>query len=62
MMPLPDWDNPVYTLDDEAFRALEQPKPRYLYDEFDMPPTLITRDTYPELVGRWEPGTVTGRA
>jgi hypothetical protein len=31
MMPLPDWEHPVYTLDDEAFRAHEQPKPRYIW-------------------------------
>ena len=39
----------------------EMPKPRYIYDDYDMPPTLINRDTYPDLVNRWEPGQVGGR-
>jgi hypothetical protein len=60
MMPLPDWDNPVFTLDDEDFRALEQPKPRYIYDALSEPDSdLINSDTFPMLVG-WEPGQVRG--
>ena len=36
------------------------PTVRKIYDEYDMPPTLITRDTYPQLVNTWEPGQVRG--
>jgi hypothetical protein len=61
MMPLPDWDSPVYTIDnDEDYRALERPQPRIIYDDYTMPPTLVTKQTYPELVERYEAGQVRG--
>jgi hypothetical protein len=42
-------------------RKVEQvPQVRYIYDKYDMPPTLVNRDTYPELVNTWEPGQVRG--
>jgi hypothetical protein len=42
-------------------RKIEQtPQVRNVYDEYDMPPTLVNRDTYPELVNVFEPGSVRG--
>lgn len=62
MIPLPDWDHPVYTIDtDEAFRELEQPKPKYIYDDYTLPPTLVNKDTYPENHDAWTPGRIGGR-
>jgi hypothetical protein len=47
----------------EEFNTLEHPKPRYVYDALSEPDSnLINSDTFPMLVGRWEPGQVGGRA
>jgi CRISPR/Cas system CSM-associated protein Csm3 (group 7 of RAMP superfamily) len=38
-------------------RKIEQtPQVRYVYDDYDMPPTLVNRDTFPELHEVWTGG------
>ena len=67
MIPLPDWDRPVFTDDtDEAFRDSEHPKPRYVWadDPQDKQPggTDYRKWMYEELYNEWDAPSVGGRA
>jgi hypothetical protein len=58
------WQQDVWTLDDEAFRELEQPQPRMVYDQWtplsECDPNGIDKMDYPMLNG-WDVPVVRGR-
>jgi hypothetical protein len=49
------WQQDVWTLDDEAFRELEQPQARMVWDALTplemCAPVFVNKDTYPMLTG-----------